>query len=219
MSGPASIDIVLIDKTDPLNDRQRAFVMNRLQEIKQDVPNHGAIELFAISAKRDDVLEPILTLCNPGRGVDANPITASPKRVEALWEKQFDKPLEAELRQAVSPSAADLSPVMEAIQSVSIRTLNHREVSHRPRTLTIVSDLLHNTPEFSQYRGPTDFSRFKSSAYFGRVRTALDGVSVTVLYVPRPGKESIQGGAHIQFWTEYFVNQGAADVLFVRVEG
>lgn len=219
VSGPTSIDIVLIDKTDPLNERQRAFVVNRLQEIKQDVPSRGAIELFAISAKRDDVLKPILTLCNPGRGADANPITASPKRVEALWETQFDTPLEAELRHAVQPSAADLSPVMEAIQSVSIRTLNHREVSSRPRSLTIVSDLLHNTPEFSQYQGITNFARFKGTPYFGRVRTALDGVAVTVLYVPRPGQESIQGGAHVQFWTEYFVNQGAADVHFIRVEG
>lgn len=218
-TGPVSVDIVLVDQTDTLNARQRAYVLNRLLELKDDVPKGGALQFFAIKADRSDVLKPVFTICNPGRGGEANPLVESQRRVETEWKERFEQPTLAVLSEVISPSEADISPIMEAIQSVAISTLNRKSVQGTPRTLTVVSDLLHNTPEFSQYQSQQTFSGFMNTRYFARVRTNLANTKVQILYVPRESASGIQGKRHALFWTEYFVEQGASDVRISRVEG
>jgi hypothetical protein len=58
------------------------------------------------------------------------------------------------------------------------------------------------------YQGVPPFESFKKTPYFSRVRSDLEGVSVLVFYLVRPGVAE-QDRRHIAFWDSYFQAQGA----------
>lgn len=219
LSGPVTLTVVLVDQTDTFNARQQEFIRNQLIDVQEDIPKRGALYIYGFGSDRTAILKPALRVCNPGRGADTDPLTGSARRVETAWKSAFQHPVQAIMEQAIAPSGAESSPIMEAIQSVSIDALQQRTSADQPRQLIIVSDLLHFTPEYSQYSGSAEFKALRESGYYARVKTNLDGVDVRVLYVRRSSGHDRQGAAHVKFWSEYFIDQGARKQRFTRVEG
>jgi hypothetical protein len=220
--GAVSLTAVIIDGSDPIAPRQQAFLRNHLETIKAEIPRHGALAVYALGTDMQQLLDPVVLVCNPGRGRDVNPLTGSPLRTERLWEEAFHEPLQGVFDAMIDPDVEEISPIFESVQSVAISHFSHPAWRGKPRTLVLISDLLQFTPEFSHYRGPGDFAAFRQSAYYRRVRTDLRGVEVVVFYVPRATRNNVQGERHLAFWRDYFLDQGArpgGPALFVHVEG
>ena len=78
--------------------------------------------------------------------------------------------------------ASDESPIFESIQSIAVRAFGALPESNKDRRLVIASDMLQNTPEYSQYHGIGSFEEFKRSQYYRRVRADLRGVEVELYY-------------------------------------
>lgn len=221
VGGAISLTVVLIDESDPIAPRQQAFLKNHLEAIKESTPRHGAIEVFALGVDREKLLESVIKVCNPGSEADIDPLVESPKRAQKAW-RSFQDRLQEVFDHMLAPDRTDWSPIFESVQSVAISSLNHPDWRDKPRRLVIVSDLLQYTPEFSHYHGPGDFAAFRQSAYYRKVRTNLAGVKVTVFYLPRQTVNRVQGPRHLDFWKEYFLDQGARpgrEGLFIHVEG
>jgi hypothetical protein len=83
----------------------------------------------------------------------------------------------------------------------------------------VVSDMLEHGPEYSQYRGPLDFEALRSAPYYRRVRTDLQDVEVEIFYIRRNGAEGIQGARHVEFWQDFFIDQGATLIRVVSIQG
>ena len=222
--GPISVTAVLIDATDPLNEGPREAVRIALDEVRDRVPTRGALEVYALDAtaspSSSGLLRPLVGLCNPGRGGEINPLYGNPDMVERRWRDGFDGPLRRALDELTRPRGeASASPIMEAVQSVAVTAFRGRGRESVPLRLVVVSDMLQHTEGFSHYRGRPDFAAFRNGPYYRKVRADLRGAEVELFYLRRDTRKGLQDAAHVQFWREFFTDQGGVFARFLPIEG
>jgi hypothetical protein len=83
------------------------------------------------------------------------------------------------------------------------------------KRILLVSDMLHYTSQYSQYRQNSQFKEFNNSAYSLEVRPHLNGVNLEILYVVRARDRKLQNRGHIAFW-EAFVSNAGGQVVRVK---
>jgi hypothetical protein len=205
---PSEITVILLDVSDRFSEPQRLRIQNELSRLRDSIPRFGLVEVYTVDRLRRRVTEPVSHLCNPGTGADLNKIYQNPQLARKKWDG-FAAKLRADINHQIEAPAHATSPIFEAIQATALRTFGKPEYDGLPKHLVIVSDLLQHVPGgLSMYAGVPSFDSFKSSPYFSRVRSDLEGVSVLVYYLVRPGVAK-QDGKHIAFWDSYFESQGA----------
>ena len=216
-SGPKGHAVLLVDRTDPLNFTQKQAFLGYLTEFGRGKVGEG--ELFSVFVLGEEVsatARPIFEMCNPGQGRDKNIWTANPERTRRQFEEKFLKPMAelAERLEATRPAGA--SPIMEMLQLVAINGFRAANVSG-PRRLYVVSDMLQNTPAYSQYRGEIDFGKFRETPLFPKIQTDLGGVAVELAYLLNTPER--QTRRHAKFWEDYFQAMGARLVSVRILEG
>jgi len=207
--GPRSVVVVLIDRTDAITPLQRADIETQLRDLVDDIPRFGALEIYSVGPVEAEPLRPEFKLCNPGRGKEIDPLIGAPERVERRWRSGFEEPLKRVLDGLLQPGTATTSPIMESIQSVAVTAFSGRSREGISKRLVIVSDMIQYTSGLSQYREVTPFATLRKSPYYRKVQARLDGVDVEIWYLRRDAAKNIQTKGHIEFWQEYFSDQGA----------
>jgi hypothetical protein len=219
-SGPHSLTVLLIDQTDPLTAIQQQDLRSRLEAIKDQLERYGGIAVYAIGPLGPDMLRPVAPLiCNPGRGDEINPIIGNPTLIERQWRTRFSEPLDRLFDTLVKPAETPTSPILESIQAVAVTAFREGRGERIPRRLIIASDMLHHTPEHSQYNQITPFEVFRPSPYYRRVMTDLQGVEIEILYVRRDTRRHVQGKIHIEFWQRYITDVGGVLTRVVALQG
>ena len=132
VDGATSITAVVVDGSDPIAPRQQAFLRNHLEAIKQDIPRGGALEVYRLGTDPERLLEPVVSVCNPGRGTDVNPWTGSQKRAEKLWRNTFQSRLQDVFDRLLNTGEEDQSPIFESIQSVGITRFASPQWQEKP---------------------------------------------------------------------------------------
>ena len=51
------------------------------------------VDTYSLEDQGDNVVRPLLRICDPGRGTDVSSLTGNPKLLRERWEKKFDAPL------------------------------------------------------------------------------------------------------------------------------
>lgn len=218
LAGPSAVTVVLIDRSDPLNPVQQEALRKRLTVLKDGLALHERLAVYAVSDTHASLPPPLFDLCNPGRGEGLSPLVANPERARQRWEAEFSARLDEVLATMLDPGSEPTSPILESIQAAAVA--GFREIQALPRRLIIVSDMIHNTAEFSQIRQPNaSFAELKASPYYRKVRADMRGVEVSVFYVRRDNMAHVQGRRHVEFWQEYFAAQGATLARVVAIEG
>lgn len=207
--GAYSVTVVLIDRTDAISSLQRADIETQIRDIVVDVPRFGALELYSVGPVEIEPLRPEFKMCNPGRGTEIDPLIGAPELVERRWRTGFEAPLSRVLDELLESGEAATSPIMESIQSLGVTAFSGKPREDIPKQLIVVSDMLQHTSGFSQYREATPFSSLRITPYYRTVRARLDGVNVELLYLRRDTAKNVQTKGHIEFWQEYFADQGA----------
>jgi hypothetical protein len=218
-AGPKEVCAVIIDQTDEFSTIQRAVLRQHLKAVKEEIPRYGLLELYGVGPVQNELLKPTFKLCNPGRGQEIDPLTGNPVIVERRWREEFSSKLENVFDVVLTPAHAQLSPIMESIQSVAISAFGDPSLSQTAKRLVIVSDLLHHTPEYSQYSDLGDFKKFRATDYYRRVRPNLKDVQVELYYLRRTTRYVTQGQKHIEFWQAYISDAGGTLVRAVSIEG
>lgn len=217
VSGPRGHAVLLVDRTDPLNFTQKQALLQYLRELGRGRVEEG--ELLSVFVLGDDFTRnarPIFEMCNPGRGQDKNIWTANPEQIRRQFEDKFLKPMGEVAEQLQSAVPAHDSPIMEMLQLVAINGFRARDVQG-PRRLYVVSDMLQNTPAFSQYRDDDDFPKFRDTLLYQKNRTDLGGVEVELAYLLNtPARQTRR---HVKFWEDYFRDMGARIVAVKVLEG
>jgi hypothetical protein len=217
VTGPRGHVVLLVDKTDPFNFTQKQAFLQYLAEFGRGKVAEG--ELFSVFALGEDFTgnaRPLFEMCNPGKGEDKNVWTSNPDKIRRLFDDKFLIPMAALADRLEARTPAPHSPLMEMLQLVAINGFRAKNVAG-PRRLYLVSDMLQNTPAFSQYRSDTEFGSFRETVLFQKVRTDLAGVEVELAYLLN--NPSRQNRRHLKFWEDYFRELGAAIVSVRLLEG
>jgi hypothetical protein len=205
---PSEITVILLDVSDKFSEPQRISIQNHLSRVRDSIPRFGLVEVYTVDRLRRRVTEPVIHVCNPGTGEDLSRIYQNPDLARKRWNG-FATKLASDIDRQISAPALETSPIFEAIQATALRTFDNPKYDGLPKHLVVVSDLLQHVPHgLSMYQGVPRFETFKSTPYFSRVRSNLQGVSVLVYYLVRPDVAA-QNPAHIKFWDSYFQAQGA----------
>jgi hypothetical protein len=220
---PAEVVALVLDMSDRLNEVQLLSVRNHLQRLLySELPRFAYVETYAVQDRAGVVAEPVIGLCNPGKGDDLNRVYQNPELARKRWEQDFAGVLSAKLEALLAAPESASSPIYEAIQAVAVRSFGNPSYDGRAKRLVVVSDLLQNVPGKgsggSHYRGVPDFDAFRSSPYFSEVRADLSGVHVHLYYMNRSDQRT-QGSEHIRFWEDYFGAQGANVMTVERIFG
>lgn len=213
-TGPSGQYALLVDKTDPLNFTQKqAFTVMLRDFIERLVPPGYLVSVFVLGEDFKANAEPLLELCNPGTGADKSEFTDNIKRLRVQYQNKFLEPMLKQSESMVSTESAKNSPIFEMLQLVAINGFRKHAVKGEKR-LVILSDMLHNTPQFSMYKGPVDFEPFSSSDYGRKTQVDLQGVDVELHYLMNAPK--LQTKRNLKFWEDYF-NKAGAHIVDVRL--
>jgi hypothetical protein len=216
-TGPLGHIVLLVDKTDPLNFTQRqdfSVAMKELVETK--VPEGHLLSVFVLGERFEQSALPIIELCNPGSDAGKSELSANLKRLRKQYEERFVRPLEDTTKALIADEPAKASPIFEMLQLVGINGFRKHAVKG-PKRLVLVSDMLHNTPQFSMYAGPAEFELFESTDYAKRTQAELREVSVELHYLMTTPR--LQTRRNQVFWERYFERAGARLTEVRRVGG
>lgn len=220
--GPSAITALLIDTTDPLNAIQRAAVAVRLNQIVSHLRLNEEIAVYSLSPTGDP-LKPAFVICRPLEPSEASELTGNRAIAKQRFDGVFTPRVASVLAAATAGAPAGRSPIMAAIQAIAVSAFQAADATSKsgplPKRLIIVSDMLENSEAWNQYKGVPNFRSYKSTPAYARVRSHLDGVSVTILYLRRDDAAGVQGLFHIAFWNAWFADQGASVDDVVAIEG
>ena len=222
-AGPAALTALLVDTTDPLNAIQRAAVLVRLDRIVSRLQLNEEITVYSVNSAGDP-LKPDFVICRPIKPGEVSELTGNRAIAEQRFEGVFAPRIAAVLAAATSGHAGGRSPIMAAIQAIAVSAFQAADAASAsggplPKRLIVVSDMLENSEATNQYKGVPDFQVFKTTPAYARVRSHLDGVAVTILYLRRDDAAAVQGLTHIRFWNEWFADQGASVEDVAAIEG
>ena len=216
-SGPLGHIVLLVDKTDPLNfTQQQAFSVAMKELVETKVPEGHLLSIFVLGEKFEQSALPLIELCNPGSDVGKSELNANLKRLRRQYEDRFVRPLGDAAKALVASEPAKASPIFEMLQLVGINGFRKHAV-RGPKRLVLVSDMLHNTPQFNMYAGPADFEIFESTDYAKRTQAELRDVSVELHYLMTTPR--LQTRRNQIFWERYFERAGASLSEVRKVEG
>lgn len=211
------ITAILLDATDGLNESQLENVENRVERILNSALEDEQFMVYFLNDD-PDTFKPALTVCRPDDGEDANPLYEAPKKIKIAYKEQFFNPIMGVVGNLGPALAAQSSPVMEMLKFVGIRTMDQNDAPEK--RLIIVSDMVENTLNYSQYKTPAKpFASLKKSPYFRQVRPRLQGVDVKIFYIERRDLNHIQKfDSHTRdFWAPFLRNSGVESVEFDNI--
>ena len=217
--GPQGHFVLLVDKTDPLNFTQKqTFSVTLTDIIQKRTPPGYLLSIFVLDEDFKANAVPLLELCNPGTGAEKSAMTATLKKLRQQYEQKFVEPMRKQSEALLSTTPAKTSPILEMVQLVGINAFRKHDIKGE-RRLIILSDMLHNTPQFSMFRSPADYyyAAFSLTAYGKKTQVDLGGVDVELLYLLHTPQ--LQTRRNLLFWEDYFKKSGARVVAVQPLEG
>ncbi|QKD13606.1 hypothetical protein HGP13_33920 [Mesorhizobium sp. NZP2077] len=216
-AGPNSVTAVLFDTSDPVPQATMEDLANKFRQIAGSIKQGGYLWVGTLTAVPGDLKE-LYARCNPGDGSTVDVWTSNPGKHQRIWEEAFDKPLKELPEHLPADSQADQSPIMAGIQKLKLSLFDNGMFDNVPKRLVLVSDMMENTPAYSQYKAGADYNAFKKSPANSRFRTDLLGADVTILYFNRPERK-FPSVDHANFWTQWFSENGGNLSDFTKLEG
>jgi len=196
---------IVIDATDSLNETQILFVNKKIKMILENSLLDEKVSFYILN-NNEEQYSPRLSLCNSGDGKDKSELTSNKRRLKKQWNENFYNKIIDEVNSVVDAPLADSSPVLEMIKFVSINTMY--ESTAKEKRILLVSDMLHHTKQYSQYKTKPSPKDLDSLPYLKHSLPKLHDVDVEVLYVLRPNFYKLQTRGHIDFWDKYIQKAG-----------
>lgn len=199
---------VVIDKTDLYTPAQAERISDLILFSRDQLAEFERLSLFELNESGRLQNTNQFSLCNPGRGDQANQLYENPSRIEVRYQALFEEPLQEALADLIEPKDSPSSPIVEALA----RLAQQREfdTSVASRRAVLVSDMLQNSDLFTFYEGarrdpgslpdPREVAARIEQSY-GEV---LAGVQIEVFLIPRAGWEDAQQAFIVRYWQDVF---------------
>lgn len=217
IEGPKGHYVLLIDKTDPLNFTQKqvfSIIFNEL--IGSQLPEGYLLSVFALGEDFKENATPLVEVCKPSDGTETSEFTGNPQKVKAQFQSRYAEPMLKLSESLIAAQPAKWSPIFEMLQLVGINGYRKHGVKGE-RRLIIMSDMLHNTPQFTMYKGTFEYAAFASTDYGKKAQSELPGVAIELHYLMN--SPQLQTKRNLKFWEDYFAKAGARIVTVRPLEG
>jgi len=168
--------IIVLDKTDPLTIEQQKFMLHYINKEKEKLKKFEKFSIFTLTENTYTNLEPIFSKCNPGTGENANPLYQNPQMIKMRFDNDFSEPLKENMNSLLFDSTGSKSTIFEMIRELTFR--DDFGESMKNRTLIIISDMMHNTPEYSHYKNKIDYHYFSQKLYANEIAANLNLVTL-----------------------------------------
>ncbi|MBU6223967.1 MAG: hypothetical protein KGP13_03985 [Burkholderiales bacterium] len=217
LHGPLGHNILLVDKTDPLNLAQKAaFDLLVTDLVSNKTPPGFLLSIFVLGDNFVAQNKPLVELCNPGDGKGHNELTENIKQLNRMYKDRFLNPIFEQSTQLLSIAPAQESPILEMLQMVSLNAIQKHHVDG-PKTLIILSDLLQNSKQLNMYKGLPNFAQFTNTPYAQKTKIHFQEVDIQIHYLQN--SPQLQGEGLFLFWREYFKAAGSKSVALVALPG
>ena len=210
----AATTVIMVDATDAFTEDQRRRLKSTVGSERDRLPEGG--RLIMVSLNPDAPWEPteLISVCNPGKGENANPLLVTRSKVEKRWHDAYADPIEKAIQQSIDRGTSERSPIIITLAALLARADFDTRVA--ARRLVVISDLLeHEKGVYSQLRGGDFWNAYQSSPLPKSTRLDLHGVGVAIDYLQRGKFSGIQGPQHQAFWQRLFKESGANEVTFL----
>lgn len=203
-AGPSEVQALLIDRSDPISPLQAQRLEQILHRIVDDGPVNERIDLYILTANGLQSEKPVVSLCRPPSA--GSYLTQNPAHIHAAYVARFVEPIQQALAGLTVPSETPDSPIMESIKAVCVAAFGG--LAHgTPASLTVVSDMIQNSPVLDQYRPYSD--GFFHTAGMTGVTADCHAAKVQILYLLRPRDARVQTREHEVFWEQFFDRMNA----------
>lgn len=209
---------LVFDKSDNYNLIQKHFLKRFFTQFKKKLAPGTKISIYLIDETSKNTVLPYLVVCAPRTGKDANVFYENPRIITERWQEKFESPLDEVINGALQAGNASFSPIMEALQVVSLSAFPEN-ATLADKKIILISDMLQHTPEWSHYRGQLDVLKLKKTSYYQRINTDLRNAEVNILYVRREGMEKLQNKKHAFFWADYIKSIGGLVTSIEKIDG
>jgi hypothetical protein len=214
LTGPESVTVILVDKTDAITPVTQLDVRTQLQNYAANIPKYGALYLYALDDDGNELISPVFFRCNPGSADDVDPLVGSKERSQRRFDEGFKAPLNQMLDQLLDIQESPTSPIIEGVQAAALKAFTTAEAKRVPRHLVVVSDFAQNSNQLSVYRGQTlgpDAERLGLLA-------PLEGVTVDLLLIQRPSS-GYNPDRLLADWQGYFEMSEARNGRSLKLTG
>ena len=217
LDGPLGHNILLVDKTDPLNLAQKAaFDLLVTDLVSNKTPPGYLLSIFVLGDDFVAQTKPLVELCNPGDGKGHNELTENIKQLNRQYKDRFLTPIFEQSTQLLSIAPAQESPILEMLQMVSLNSIQKHHVDG-PKILIVLSDLLQNSKQLNMYKGTPAFQEFANTGYAHKTQINFQGVDIQIHYLQN--SPVLQGDKLFLFWREYFKAAGSKSLDLVALPG
>lgn len=238
---PPARAVLLLDLRKPLGNQAAALAEGALTEVTSRLAAHTELAVFALTANAGAPRQPIRRFCKPYANEAISPGSAKDGRVETRDCDNLPAQLAAQtranatrfcaLRDQAAGDVARLAarplavPVPNAylVEAIEETSLAYAEQSGA-KALYVFSDMLQHADWFSHVErgsqgwGFNDFIHMRevAEASAGPRPPPLEGVEVTVFYIPREGvTDAPRSKMNLtEFWRLYFRDALGADPVF-----
>jgi hypothetical protein len=216
--GPLAVTVVLVDASDELPEASKRQVAAIVQTAAGELAPYELLDIRVIDPARLKSRS-VFARCNPGDGAGLSEWTANPKLARKRWEEGFQKPTEQAIETSMASAKASTSPIMAAIQDVALERFTAAQTRIASRRLIVVSDMIENNPDYTQYTGDLSFQRYRKSAAYRKFSTDLNGAQVWIRMVQRLSRKPTDDLPLAQFWREWVVDNKGRFQEATRLQG
>jgi len=206
VDGPHGHTVFLIDRTDTYSKIQIAQIEKYLAQFQSEIPKHNELSIYDINSDPDNSLTPVFKMCNPGDGNDIDnweSLATNKNQIKQKYEEKFESKLRSTLDNMLLPNTENISPIFEMIKVVAVKAFPLTKTKNGNH-LIIISDMLHNSSDYSHYQSTPDINTFKKSNFHKKINVDLMKAKINILYVERATSANLQTNNHKDFWASVF---------------
>jgi hypothetical protein len=205
--GPRAVHVFLFDQTDPISEQQALQVKQRVRLLADNAITGGRFDLYTIQGNSQKLLNPVLQICSPGKGKDANLLYENPEQIQERFEHRFIEVLEGTIGDLLRATSKPNSPIIESMRAAAIESFGSvQQTREHPFKMTIISDMVQHSPLYSQIKGNANFGDLSHSPTWRSIQPDLRGSKVEIIYLLRASAvragKPIQNRGHQLFWEE-----------------
>jgi hypothetical protein len=205
-AGPRAVHALIFDRTDPVTPQQALQVEQYVNDLISTASAGQRFDLYTVEGDTERLLAPVLEVCSPGQGKDANELYQNPAKIQERFEKKFSEVFKGVVKGLLQNSTRPSSPIIESMRAAAIESFGPFDQKAVPTELTVISDMVQHSSLDSHVRAIPSFAKLSKSQAWRSLQPDFRGAAVDILYVLRPtaqrGGTPIQNRGHQLFWEE-----------------
>jgi hypothetical protein len=211
-SGPNGIHVILFDRSDPISGQQAQRIRQAIDKFKSEAPFGLRFDLYTFQGDTQHALQPKLRICALGKPSEANALIENPELVRRRYDTKFAAVLDQTVAELLRGPQEKNSPIIESLRAAAISSFGSIEPGQTPLRLTMISDMVQNTPSSNQFQTEPNFQQLSRTAAWLTLQPQLKGADVDILYLLRLSAvrkgTPIQNRGHQLFWEQLIAASG-----------